>query len=302
MRRSDPNQLLHNHVTRRISARQNERVRSVSLEAGADYRKMDEKLLTNAMRKALKKGRENINYRNKKLEGQYRRLSVDEPFKTLTTMRDQQSTKWMLHSYSRRLFSLRELARAMGFPDSFIWDLETTEVSDALKQIGNAVPVPFARALGNEVRKVLPERDTSGESGHNEDIVDPKYIATDDQADQNIDTIEEILAGSETDSDEEIDDLIIARLEREFNQSTDDQTDAESDDEQNLDTDKEVSGSDVDVDEDMKDQEDLVSAEKDMNENTDSEEEFLANIRMRREEIINTGGSRDDAIVIDDSE
>ncbi|TGO26774.1 hypothetical protein BPAE_0053g00280 [Botrytis paeoniae] len=403
-RKSVPDQLLHNHVTGSISAKQAERVCSIPLKAGADYRRMNQALLPNNLRKESERCRKNVGYRNKKLEGRYGRLSENETFKIITTGNDQYSTNsWMLNPKLHRPYTIREIARAMGFPDSFIWDLETTRVSDALKQIGNAVPPPIARALGNELQKVLEERNTSRESEDDEDIVGQEYIAIDDQADQNLDMVEEMLDGSKTDSDEEIDDLVIAQLEREFNRSTNDQTDAESknedekisdtdeevsddsgvdidayikdqedqedlesddedeknwntdeeisskgdddskskdknaqnldidaenpnesevevdedledqegqeifefDDEgeQNVDTDEELSGSDVDVDEDMKDQEDLVSADvEDMNENMDSEEEFLVNTRIQREERINTEGSRDDAIVIDDSE
>ncbi|KAF7924922.1 uncharacterized protein EAE98_007010 [Botrytis deweyae] len=404
-RKSVPDQLLHNHVTGRISVKQAERVCSIPLEAGADYRRMNEALLPNKLRKESERCRRNVDYRNRKLEGRFGRPSLDEIFKIMTTAMDQYSTNsWMLNPKLHRPYTLRELARAMGFPDSFIWDLETTKVSDALKQIGNAVPPPFARALGNELRKVLQGWNTSRESEDDEDIVDQEYNAIDDQVDQYLDMVEEIMARSETDSDEEIDDLVIEQLKKEFNRSTDDLTDAGSEDEneknsdidkevsddsdididadmkdqedqkdlesedededeenwntdeeisskgdddpdsknedaqnldtdeeisnesevevdedsedqedqeilgfdddsqQNLDTDEEVSGSDVDVDRDMKDQDVASADDEDMIEDMDSEEESLVNTKMQREERIHTGGSRDDAIVIDDSE
>ncbi|KAM0152941.1 hypothetical protein ACHAPG_007335 [Botrytis cinerea] len=373
---SDSCQPLHNHVTGRISVRQNERVRTVPLEAGADYRRMDEKLMTKAMREVLEEMRKNKNYRNKKLEGKYGRLSVDDLFKIFTTTRD----KWTLHPYLPRVFTIRELDRGMGFPDSFVWDMVITKLSDVLKQIGNAVPPPFARALGNELRKVLQESGYNNrESKDDEDMIDENEIATHDQANQNMDIVEEILAMSETDSDEEIDYLITAQLERQFNQSTDNQTDAGSEDEdeknsdaddevsgesdvdidgdmedredqndlesedenesnwstdeeilnesevdadedmegqvgqgilkfeddieQDLDTDERMSeGSDIDADEDMEGGDDLESAdEDDMNGAICSEEECVVSTIMQMEERINTGGSRDDAIVIDDS-
>ncbi|TGO10352.1 hypothetical protein BTUL_0137g00090 [Botrytis tulipae] len=347
-----PDQLLHNHVTGRISVKQAERMCNIPLEAGADYRRMNEALLPNRLRKESERFRKNVNYRNRKFEGKYGRLSEDEIFKIITTANDQYSTSsWMLNPKLHRPYTIRELARAMGFPDSFIWDLETMKVSDALKQIGNAVPPPFARALGNELRKVLQERNTSRESNDDEDIANNESIAIDDQADQNMNMVEEILAGSETDSDEEIDHLVIAQLEKESNRSTGNQTNTGSEDEddpesvdedeQNLGIDEEISNeseveidedmegqacqpnfesedesgrhldadeevtkeSDVDSDEDMDDLDDLESAdENDTNENMDSEEESWVNEKVQREERISTGGSRDDAIVIDDSE
>ncbi|KAF5869059.1 putative s-adenosyl-l-methionine-dependent methyltransferase protein [Botrytis fragariae] len=266
-RKSVPDQLLHNHVTGRISAKQAERVCSIPLIAGADYRRMNEELLSNNLRKESERCRENVDYRNRKLEGRYGRLSENETFKIITTGNDQYSTNsWMLNPNLHRPYTIREIARAMGFSDSFIWDLETTKVSDALKQIGNAVPPPIARALGNELRKVLQGRDISRENEDDEDVVDQEYIAIGDQADQNLDMVKETLAGSETDSDEEIDDLIIAQLEREFNRSTGDKTDtgSEEEDEKNSDTDKEVSDDrGVDIDAYIKDQEDQEDLESD---------------------------------------
>ncbi|KAF7941765.1 uncharacterized protein EAE97_006602 [Botrytis byssoidea] len=388
----------------RISVKQAERMCNIPLEAGADYRRMNEALLPNHLRKESERFRKNSNYRNRKFEGKYGRLFEDEIFKIITTANDQYSTNsWMLNPKLHRPYTIRELARAMGFPDSFIWDLETMKVSDALKQIGNAVPPPFARALGNELRKVLQDRNTSTsrESNDDEDIAIDDHA---DHADQTMNLFEEMLAGSETDSDEEIDHLVIAQLEKEFNRNTDKQTDAgredkneensdteeevsddsdvgvdadmkdhedqedpesenedkqnwsvdeeifgksddspesEDENEQNLGTDEEIpsdsevevdedmegqagqenlesedeSGrhldadekateeSDVDSDEDMDDLDDLESAdENETNENIDSEEESWVNKKVQREERINTGGSRDNAIVIDDSE
>ncbi|KAF7950155.1 hypothetical protein EAE96_007450 [Botrytis aclada] len=365
----------------------------VPLEDRADFRKINVALLSEAMTNESEKFRKNSGYRNMKYEGKLGRLPGNEAFKVITTGNDQCSTNWRLHPKLHRPYTIREIARAMGFPDDFKWDLKKTKVSDALKQMGNAVPVPFARALGKELWKVLQERDISGESENDEDIVNQKYFATDDQADQNMDTIEEVLARSETDSVEEIDDFVIAQLESEFNRSTNDQTDFGSDEEdernsetdeevsddssvgidadiedqedleseenwntdeeisskgdddpesksaQNMDTDEETSnesevevdedmedqdgqanlksedeiernldtnekmseGSDVSTDEDMEDRDDLETAdEEDLDENMDTGEEYWANLREQREERINSGGSRDDAIVIDD--
>jgi site-specific DNA-cytosine methylase len=52
-------------------------------------------------------------------------------------------------SYSQdRVLTVREAARSMGFPDVFRFvSLEDRE-EDMYKQIGNAVPVPLAKALG----------------------------------------------------------------------------------------------------------------------------------------------------------
>ncbi len=53
----------------------------------------------------------------------------------------------MIHPKQRRLLTVRECARAQGFPD---WvHFETNEnLSSAHRQIGNAVPIPLGQALG----------------------------------------------------------------------------------------------------------------------------------------------------------
>ncbi|TGO61880.1 hypothetical protein BOTNAR_0122g00010 [Botryotinia narcissicola] len=319
-RKSVPDQLLHNHVTGRISVKQAERMCNIPLEAGADYRRMNEELLPNHLRKESKRFRKNVNCRNRKFEGKYGRLSEDEVFKIITTANDQYSTNsWMLNPKLHRPYTIRELARAMGFPDSFIWDLETIKASDALKQIGNAVPPPFARALGNILRKVLQDRNTSRESNDDEDIA-------------NMNMFEEISAGNaeeevSDDSDVEIDTDMKDHEDQEdpesedegkqnwstdeiFISKSDDGPESVDEDEQNLGTDEEISNentdekvtkeSDVDSDEDMNDLESADENENETNENMDSEEESWVNKKVQREERINTGGSRDNAIVIDD--
>ncbi|KAF7891967.1 hypothetical protein EAF00_008269 [Botryotinia globosa] len=305
-RKSVPDQLLHNHVTGRISVKQAERMCNVPLEAGADYRRMNEALLPNHLRKESERFLRNVNYRDRKFDGKYGRLPEDEIFKIITTANDQYSTNsWMLNPKLHRPYTIREIARAIGFSDSFIWDLETMKVSDALKQIGNAVPPPFARALGNELRKVLQDRNASRESNDDEDIASHEYIAIDDQADQNLNMNQEILAGSETDSDEEISNESEVEIDEDMEgQACQPNFESEDESGRHLDADEKVTKeSDVDSDEDMDYLDDLESAdENETNENADSEEESWVNKKVQREERINTGESRDDAIVIDDSE
>jgi len=51
--------------------------------------------------------------------------------------------------------SVRECARAQGFPDRFQF---FGNVNHRHKQVGNAVPPPLARALGFMLRKKLDEK------------------------------------------------------------------------------------------------------------------------------------------------
>ncbi len=50
----------------------------------------------------------------------------------------------------------RELARLQSFPDDFIFKGSKSSI---LKQIGNAVPVGLAEAIGRHVLKLLEEYD-----------------------------------------------------------------------------------------------------------------------------------------------
>jgi DNA (cytosine-5)-methyltransferase 1 len=73
-------------------------------------------------------------------------LSVDEPLGSVTT-RDRfglVQPRLARLDIMFRMLSVRELARAQGFPDSFMF---TGTKTDAVRQIGNAVPVSTAEAL-----------------------------------------------------------------------------------------------------------------------------------------------------------
>jgi DNA (cytosine-5)-methyltransferase 1 len=54
----------------------------------------------------------------------------------------------MLMPDQQRVPSIRELARAQGFPDGIVFRGTPQEI---LCQIGNAVPVPLATALGDSI-------------------------------------------------------------------------------------------------------------------------------------------------------
>ena len=58
----------------------------------------------------------------------------------------------VLHPVQNRLTSVRENARAQGFPDDFVFH---GTLKDKYRQIGNAVPPPLARALGSELKVSL---------------------------------------------------------------------------------------------------------------------------------------------------
>lgn len=92
--------------------------------------------------------------------GMARRLSLDEPSLTLTCSPCQKQTE-RCHPLETRPLSVREYARIQTFPDNWVFQ---GSMSDKYKQIGNAVPVNLACAVGrslirlfNDIQRIMPE-------------------------------------------------------------------------------------------------------------------------------------------------
>lgn len=83
--------------------------------------------------------------------GMARRLSLDEPSLTLTCAPAQKQTE-RCHPIETRPLTVREYARIQTFPDS--WEFTGSETSQ-YKQIGNAVPVNLAKAMGRSLIRLL---------------------------------------------------------------------------------------------------------------------------------------------------
>lgn len=77
--------------------------------------------------------------------GFYRRLSYGQPAPTLVTSPVQKATM-MGHPTKDRPLSVREYMRVQQFPDD--WKLAGT-ITDKYRQVGNAVPVGLAKAIGD---------------------------------------------------------------------------------------------------------------------------------------------------------
>ena len=88
--------------------------------------------------------------------GMARRLSMDEPSLTLTCAPAQKQTE-RCHPTETRPLTVREYARIQTFPDE--WQFVGT-VSDQYKQIGNAVPVNLAYAIGRSLIRLFNDIDT----------------------------------------------------------------------------------------------------------------------------------------------
>ena len=83
--------------------------------------------------------------------GFYRRLSYSEPSPTLVTSPNQKATL-LCHPRATRPLSVAEYARIQQFPDSWRFQGKTT---DCYRQIGNAVPIPLGRAIGQMLISVV---------------------------------------------------------------------------------------------------------------------------------------------------
>lgn len=83
--------------------------------------------------------------------GMARRLSLDEPSLTLTCSPVQKQTE-RCHPTETRPLSVREYARIQTFPDDWIFE---GSMAAQYKQIGNAVPVNMAWALGRALVRLL---------------------------------------------------------------------------------------------------------------------------------------------------
>lgn len=81
----------------------------------------------------------------------YGRLSWDKPSVTLTTKCVSISNGRFGHPEQDRAISVREAAALQSFDDNFIFKGTFRE---AAKQVGNAVPVLFAKALGDQIKRL----------------------------------------------------------------------------------------------------------------------------------------------------
>lgn len=77
------------------------------------------------------------------------RLQWSKSCNTLVTSLNPLSMK-LIHPNQNRVLSVREYARAQGFPDDFVL---CGSYKDQYKQIGNAVPVMLAKNFGDEIIK-----------------------------------------------------------------------------------------------------------------------------------------------------
>ena len=109
---------------------------------GGNWKDLPENIIPIAMGGAYKSGGGKVGF--------YRRLSYDQPSPTVVTSPVQKATM-MCHPTQNRPLSVREYARIQQFPDNWIF---TGTTAAKYRQIGNAVPIGLAEAIGKAIISV----------------------------------------------------------------------------------------------------------------------------------------------------
>jgi DNA (cytosine-5)-methyltransferase 1 len=123
-----------------------ERTRLLELiPQGGNWRDLPLDLVEQAMGGAYRSGGGKVGF--------YRRLSYSQPAPTLVTSPIQKASM-LCHPIQNRPLSVREYARIQQFPDNWRF---AGAVTAKYRQIGNAVPVGLAKALGQAILSVADE-------------------------------------------------------------------------------------------------------------------------------------------------
>ncbi|MDI9640609.1 DNA cytosine methyltransferase [Geitlerinema splendidum] len=120
------------------------------LKAGQNWRNLPPELQPAAMGGAYHSGGGKVGF--------YRRLAWDEPAPTITTSPHQKATD-MCHPEALRPLSIRECQAIQTFPQDWIFHGSLTS---KYRQIGNAVPVLLAKAIGDRMYNLLQGEQSGG--------------------------------------------------------------------------------------------------------------------------------------------
>lgn len=138
-----------------------ERVKYLKLiPEGGNWRDLPQDVIEKAMGGAYNSGGGKVGF--------YRRLSYNQPSPTLVTSPVQKATM-MCHPVKDRPLSVKEYARIQQFPEDWVF---TGSTASKYRQIGNAVPVGLAKALGTAIlatannTAIIPTKRFRGTSIH----------------------------------------------------------------------------------------------------------------------------------------
>ena len=109
---------------------------------GGNWRDLPKDIIQEAMGGAYNSGGGKVGF--------YRRLTYSQPAPTITTSPAQKATM-LCHPKKDRPLSVREYARIQQFPEDWVF---IGTIAAKYKQIGNAVPVGLAKAIGEAVISV----------------------------------------------------------------------------------------------------------------------------------------------------
>ncbi|KAF8163400.1 S-adenosyl-L-methionine-dependent methyltransferase [Crassisporium funariophilum] len=146
----DDDEEVTGQYTTRFASRTIEATVNVPLRPNADHRDVPAVLLPTYATPGARKT--NNTY--------FGRMDGDKHFRcAMTQVAPGLKSTWALHPHQKRIITVRECARAQGFPDNYIFESTNTaaqtRAQDQMRQIGNAVAVPFALALGKELGKAM---------------------------------------------------------------------------------------------------------------------------------------------------
>ncbi|KAL0946534.1 hypothetical protein HGRIS_012742 [Hohenbuehelia grisea] len=139
---------VRSHYTKSFSPLLVERAVNIKMEPLADHHSLPPELQMN---------HDTRSYNNFSFYG---RLNGNEFFRTvLTQCSPNIKSTFPLHPSQKRIYTIREMARAQGFPDDYIFasfsKIPGKVVDDQYRQIGNAVPVQLSLALGKSLGEAL---------------------------------------------------------------------------------------------------------------------------------------------------
>ena len=140
---------LYNHICSNLGPIMFERVKSVPKRPGAGWLDMPDHLKPNNLAK----------HGDKRYDNRFGRLHWTGIFNTILTKPEPYWGR-VIHPEQDRVLSVRECARAQGFPDSVRFN---GKIGDKYKQIGNAVPPILAQAIGLKIMEAMGHKIDTGD-------------------------------------------------------------------------------------------------------------------------------------------
>ncbi|MCO5563301.1 hypothetical protein L7F22_016941 [Adiantum nelumboides] len=147
---------LYDHISKEMNELNHIRCQRIPKRPGSDWRDLPEekvKLSTGQLVDLIPWCLPNTAERHNQWKGLFGRLDWEGNFPTSVTDPQPMGKVGMcFHPEQDRIVTVRECARSQGFPDSYKF---YGNIQCKHRQIGNAVPPPLARALGEKLKEVV---------------------------------------------------------------------------------------------------------------------------------------------------